>query len=77
MRKPAPGKRALVPGCGRAYDAIALAQYGFDAVVAVDVSPSACRAATAQLAGELEPLAKKVEIVRDREPSARVEARLR
>ena len=24
------GKRALVPGCGRAYDAIALAEYGFD-----------------------------------------------
>lgn len=31
--------RALVPGCGRAHDAICLASHGFD-VTAVDVAPS-------------------------------------
>lgn len=52
------GKRALIPGCGRAYDAIALAEYGFDSglekkicqvcragVIAIDLSPSAVEAA--------------------------------
>jgi len=64
MLKPAPGKSALVPGCGRAYDAVALAQYGFDSVTAVDVSESACKAAKLQLDTErVVSLAKKVEIV--------------
>ena len=30
---PRPGMRALVPGCGRAYDALALAEHGFESVV--------------------------------------------
>jgi SAM-dependent methyltransferase len=42
---------ALVPGCGRAYDALALAGHGFESVVAVDVSPSACAAALAEIGG--------------------------
>ena len=36
---------ALVPGCGRAYDALALAAHGFDRVVACDLAPTACDAA--------------------------------
>merc|ERR1719161_787643 len=38
-------KRGLVPGCGRAYDALALARHGFDRVVAVDIAPTAVKAA--------------------------------
>jgi SAM-dependent methyltransferase len=40
---------ALVPGCGRAYDALALADHGFDAVVATDLSPAACEAAQSEI----------------------------
>ena len=48
---PHPGVRALVPGCGRAYDAIFLAdQCGFESVVAVDLSPTACDAAREEVA---------------------------
>mmetsp|Transcript_51462 Transcript_51462/g.62952 ORF Transcript_51462/g.62952 Transcript_51462/m.62952 type:complete len:255 (-) Transcript_51462:260-1024(-) len=57
------GKRALVPGCGRAYDAIALAEYGFDSVVAVDLSATAAEAAKAFLAECKSPAAHKIEIV--------------
>jgi len=54
---------ALVPGCGRAYDALALARHGFDRVVAVDLSSSACDAARQELRGMTCPEAAKVEIV--------------
>ena len=40
---------ALVPGCGRAYDALALAEHGFASVLAVDSSQSACDAARAEV----------------------------
>ena len=35
------GMSALVPGCGRAYDALFLAEHGFESVVALDLSPTA------------------------------------
>jgi len=44
------GMTALVPGCGRAYDALALAEHGFESVLAIDLSPAACQAAQAELA---------------------------
>ena len=46
---PRPGATALVPGCGRAYDALALAHHGYASVVAVDLSPAACEAAREEL----------------------------
>lgn len=49
MVAPKPGMTALVPGCGRAYDALALALHGFNAVTAIDISPTACEAARAEL----------------------------
>lgn len=54
------GMRALVPGCGRAYDALALAKHGFDEVVALDLAPSAVAAAKQFLAQSTEPAAAKV-----------------
>lgn len=45
------GMRALVPGCGRAYDALFLAEHGFESVVALDLSPTACEAAREEIAG--------------------------
>ena len=42
---------------------MALADYGFETVKAVDVSPSACKAATLQLETELKARAEKVSIV--------------
>lgn len=45
MLAPRAGMSALVPGCGRAYDAAFLAEHGFDSVVALDLSPTACDAA--------------------------------
>jgi len=45
-----PGARALVPGCGRAYDALALAAHGFSEVVALDLSPTAVKAAESLVA---------------------------
>ena len=48
---PRDGMTALVPGCGRAYDALALARHGFDKVVAVDLSPAACEAAREEISG--------------------------
>lgn len=56
------GLTALVPGCGRAYDALALAEHGYAAVVALDVSPAACEAARAELQSSLSPAAGKVEV---------------
>ena len=41
---------ALIPGAGRAYDAIALAEHGFDSVIAADLSPTACAAAREEIA---------------------------
>ena len=38
------GKKALVPGCGRAYDAVALAAAGFNAT-GLDLSPTAVKSA--------------------------------
>jgi len=46
----ASGMSALIPGAGRAYDAIALAEHGFDSVTAVDLSPTACAAARKEIA---------------------------
>lgn len=45
-----PGLSALIPGSGRAYDALALAEYGFASVTALDVSPTACAAARKEIA---------------------------
>ena len=44
------GMSALIPGCGRAYDALALADHGFETVVAIDLSPAACVAARNEIA---------------------------
>ncbi|CAJ1428876.1 unnamed protein product [Effrenium voratum] len=55
------GKCALVPGCGRAYDALALAEYGFERVVAVDLAPTAVEAAKQFLASCGNPAAARVE----------------
>ncbi len=44
----APGTRILIPGCGSAYEALFLAERGFD-VVAIDFSPAAVEAARRQL----------------------------
>lgn len=60
--KPPKGASALVPGCGRAYDAIALAQHGFDKVVAVDISQTACDAAEKELEGVEGEAKDKIEI---------------
>merc|ERR1712028_191356 len=57
-----PGMTAFVPGCGRAYDAIALAAHGFESVVAMDLSPSACEAAREELRSSSSPAADRVEI---------------
>jgi SAM-dependent methyltransferase len=59
---PRSGMTALVPGCGRAYDALALAEHGFATVVAIDCSPAACEAARAELAASTSPAASRVEI---------------
>jgi SAM-dependent methyltransferase len=40
----APGARILIPGCGSAYEALFLAERGFD-VLAIDFSPAAVEAA--------------------------------
>jgi len=58
-----PDSAALVPGCGRAYDALALAKHGFSKVLAVDIAPSAVKAAKAEIEAQSssEPDAKKVE----------------
>ncbi|KAJ5480845.1 hypothetical protein N7539_006739 [Penicillium diatomitis] len=45
-------KKALVPGCGRGYDAVMLALHGFD-VVGLEVSETAVREAEIYAAGEL------------------------
>lgn len=60
---PRRGMTALVPGCGRAYDALALARHGFDKVVAVDVAPSACTAARKELQETRSAEAANVEVV--------------
>jgi len=44
------GMSALIPGSGRAYDAIALSEHGFASVTAVDLSPTACVAAREEIA---------------------------
>lgn len=46
--KLSPGARILIPGCGSAYEALFLAERGFD-VVAIDFSPAAVEAAQKQL----------------------------
>ena len=53
---------ALVPGCGRAYDALALANHGFASVVALDVAPTACKAAQEELESIKTPAASSVAI---------------
>ena len=57
------GLSALVPGCGRAYDALALARSGYDRVVAIDLSPTACTAAKDYLAEVGDEKAKAVEVI--------------
>mmetsp|Transcript_148381 Transcript_148381/g.269582 ORF Transcript_148381/g.269582 Transcript_148381/m.269582 type:complete len:220 (+) Transcript_148381:1-660(+) len=59
---PRPGMTALVPGCGRAYDALALAKHGFESVVAVDLAPTACKAAQTWLRETGDPAAAKVSV---------------
>ena len=49
-RRPRSGLTALVPGCGRAYDALFLAEHGFESVVALDLSSTACEAAREEIA---------------------------
>ena len=56
------GLTALVPGCGRAYDALALAEHGYDAVVAIDLSPAACEAAREELKASGSAAAGRVEV---------------
>merc|ERR1719367_2433046 len=60
---PNPGMRALVPGAGRSYDALALVQHGFDEVVALDISPAAIKAAQKFLDSSGSPAAAKVKCV--------------
>jgi len=62
MSRPAPGSSALVPGCGRAYDALALARHGFSSVVAVDIAPTAVERANEELEGTSDPAAAKVSV---------------
>eukprot|EP00420_Gonyaulax_spinifera_P019436 CAMPEP_0197900156 /NCGR_PEP_ID=MMETSP1439-20131203/48430_1 /TAXON_ID=66791 /ORGANISM="Gonyaulax spinifera, Strain CCMP409" /LENGTH=212 /DNA_ID=CAMNT_0043521021 /DNA_START=54 /DNA_END=692 /DNA_ORIENTATION=- len=46
-----PAGETLVPGCGRAYDAVALAADGRRRVLALDLAPTACQAAEEYIAG--------------------------
>ncbi|KKK13452.1 hypothetical protein ARAM_000911 [Aspergillus rambellii] len=50
--RPHPRKKALVPGCGRGYDVIALALHGFDAY-GLEISATGVAEATAYAAGEM------------------------
>jgi len=52
---PVPYARALVPGCGRGYDAALLAAHGCDNVVGLDLSQHAVDAAKSWLAGYTSP----------------------
>ena len=56
------GLTALVPGCGRAYDALALAEHGYASVVALDLSPAACEAAREELKASGSAAASRVEV---------------
>ena len=56
------GATALVPGAGRAYDALALAASGFARVVALELSPSACDAAKREIEASGHPRAASVEV---------------
>ena len=56
------GMSALVPGSGRAYDALALAEHGFERVVAVDLSPSACKAATEEIGASTSSARGRVDV---------------
>ena len=47
-----------MPGSGRSYDALALAEHGFE-VVAVDLSPAACEAAKEELAASASATARE------------------
>ena len=56
-------KSALVAGCGRAYDAIELARAGLS-VTALDIAPTACKAARALVAEEADrEVASRVDVV--------------
>ena len=59
---PRGGMSALVPGCGRAYDALALARHGFASVVALDVSASACEAARTEIGGVADEARLRVDV---------------
>ena len=65
MERPVAGSSALVAGAGRGYDAIALAAHGFDRVVSLDLSATACAAAQALLKEETDDpaAAARVEVV--------------
>ena len=52
-----------MPGCGRAYDALALASHGFDEVVALDLAPTAVEAATDFLSRSGDAAAVKVHCI--------------
>merc|ERR1712183_1155254 len=58
--KPPRNSTALVPGCGRGYDCVALAAHGFDQVIGLELSPSAAAAAREHIAGS--PHAAKITI---------------
>jgi len=62
MPMPPPGSSAFVPGCGRAYDALALARHGYDSVLAVDLAPTAVARAKEELASSNDPAAAKVTV---------------
>lgn len=56
------GMSVLVPGCGRAYDALALADHGFESVTAIDLSPAACEAARAEIAGSSSSSSTRIDV---------------
>lgn len=56
-----PGTAALVPGAGRAYDAVALAEAGYS-VTALDIAPTAVAEAQAQVAEAAPEVAGRVSV---------------
>ncbi|CAM9997279.1 unnamed protein product, partial [Choristocarpus tenellus] len=55
-----PKGRALVPGCGRGYEAVAFGRYGYDSI-GLDLSPTGILQAQKNLEEEKNPLTGKVE----------------
>ena len=61
-KRPRSGTSALVPGCGRAYDAKFLAEQGFESVVALDLSPTACQAAQKEIGSSSSMVQARVDV---------------